>query len=393
MDIPIDASLFEPPTEDIEDFHFVNGKSAENIPFQFIENHIYLPITVGGKTRVWVLDSGAGATVIEEKFAAELELETEGELKGQGAGNLVDFSFATLPAFSLTGIEFTEQKAVVAKLNWLFQKSVGFDVAGILGYDFLSRLVTKIDYANETISFYHPDSFTYTGPGTVIEVPISQSNMFHVPLTVDGKYGGLWNLDLGAGGTSFHYPFAEEHGLLDLAGVDGLGFGAGGPLKRCMVQFHTIEFAGFVNENPLITITLEKGEGAFASKELTGNIGNTLLRHFVLYLDYKREQVIVEKGDDFDRVFPHNNSGIQVVKSENDEMEVLFVADNTPGAKAGFQVGDIIQSVNGIDVDHLNGIVALKKLLREEPGTKYTVSVVREGKPKTLKLTLQDLHR
>jgi hypothetical protein len=49
VNIKIDSALFEPPRKVTEDFHFLSGKSVENIPFKFIENHIFLPVNIGGK--------------------------------------------------------------------------------------------------------------------------------------------------------------------------------------------------------------------------------------------------------------------------------------------------------------------------------------------------------
>ncbi len=393
INVPVDPALFEPPSEDVEDFRFTNGKSAENIPFQFIEKHIYLPIEVGGITRLWILDTGASATVIDRKFAEELGLELEGNVKGRGAGNLVDVSFTALPPFSLPGLEFDEQKAVAIEVAPLFERWLGMEVVGILGYDFLSRLVTKVDYANEILSFYHPDSFTYEGDGTVISAPISQGNMIELPVTVDGKYKGMWSLDLGAGGMSYHYPYAEEHGLLDAPGVEGLSHGAGGSQPKRRTLSKTMEFAGFTVRDIEVGVPLEKGEGAFGYTELAGNIGNTLLRHFVLYLDYDHEQVIVEKGDNFGRDFPRDNSGLQVANNEKDSLQVIFVADGTPADKAGFEEDDIILSVNGIEVENLGGIVALNKIRRKEPGTKLTFEVARGDDIKKLTMTLEDLFR
>ncbi|MCK4462381.1 MAG: PDZ domain-containing protein, partial [candidate division Zixibacteria bacterium] len=253
-------------------------------------------------------------------------------------------------------------------------------------------LVTKVDYANETLSFYHPDSFSYQGEGRVLSSPISQSDFFELPVSIDGEHGGRWMLDLGAGGMSFHYSYAEEHGLFNLPGVDGLGHGAGGSSPRRRVLFDSIEFAGHTLPKSVVSMPLERGGGGFGHTDLTGNIGNTLLRHFVLYLDYQREQVIVEKGDDFDRVFPRDNSGLQLANVENDRLEVIFVADNTPAAEAGFEMGDILTAVNEIEIEHLGGIVAVVKLLRKSPGTKLSVEVSRGGEAKKVSLTLRDLY-
>jgi hypothetical protein len=391
VNIDIDPALFEPPSQDVEDFRFANGKSVENLPFEFIDGHIYLPLTVGGRTRLWVLDSGAGVTCLEQKFTNVLGLEEEATMKGRGAGNLVDIAWVKMPAFSLTGLEFDGQTAASLDLAGLFERWVGLEVAGILGYDFLSRLVIKVDYANELLSFYHPDSFQYEGDGHVLEAPVSQDNMFHLPLTVDGEYGGKWNLDLGAGGMSFHYPFVRDHRLLERPGIDGVGHGAGGASPRKKVLFKTIEFADYTVADPVISLPTEEGEGAFASGELTGNIGNTLLRHFVLFMDYKREQVIVEKGKDFDKVFPRDNSGMQVENSSG-ELVVYFVAKGTPADKAGFEVGDVIIAVNGIEAVLLDGVVAFKKLLRDDPGTEYEVMIRRGEQSKKLELKLRDLY-
>ncbi|MDD4050562.1 MAG: aspartyl protease family protein [candidate division Zixibacteria bacterium] len=389
--IAVEATMFEPPTEDVKDFRFVNGRSAEDIPFRFIENHIYLMVNIAGKERLWVLDSGADMTVLDAAFAKEANIAVEGSMKGQGAGQLVDLSFADLPPFSLAGLEFDKQKAAVIDINPTIRQWVGFDIAGILGYDFLSRVITKVDYANEKLSFYDVDSFVYNGPGVVLDAPVAGQG-FDLPVTVDGVYGGLWSLDLGAGGMAFLYPFAEKNGLLKMKGVDGLGFGAGGSSPRRTCRFKTIEFAGFVKEKPLVTITMEKGSGAFGDAFLTGNIGNTLLRHFVLYLDYKHGKVIVEKGKDFDRVFPEDHSGLTAGATTDNKIEVVYASPGTPAEKAGFKAGDIITSFNGIGTDYLGGVLAIIKMLREKPGTTYTVGILRDGKPLTLKMTLKDLY-
>ena len=386
----IDPELFQPPAADVRDFTFLDGKSSVEVPFQFIENHLYLYLTVGGLTRRWALDTGASVTVLDETFAKELGLEMQGELKGQGASNVVDFSFATMPAFSLPGLQFQEQQVAVIDISPLLRKSVGFDIAGIIGFDFLSRLVIRVDYAAETLTLYDPDSFSYNGDGVVIDAPL-ESNMFYLPVTVDGRYEGMWNLDLGAGGCDFHYHYAAEQGFLDRKGVDVLSFGAGGSQESRRLRFNSIELAGYTVPNPIIDIQLTEGQGAFANKRLAGNIGNTLLRHLVLYLDYKHEQVIVEKGGDFEKVFGEDHTGMQVINNLEDQLELIVVAKGTPSEKAGLKVGDIVTGINGVKAEYLGGIVSIRKMLREPVGTEYKVDVLRDGKPQTVKLVLGEL--
>ncbi|MDD3730782.1 MAG: aspartyl protease family protein [candidate division Zixibacteria bacterium] len=386
--LEIDPALFEPPGEDVKDYEFTDGENAENIPFMFIENHLYIMVNIRGKERMWCLDTGAGMSVIDTEFARELGLKLEGELKGQGAGQHIDVTFTTLPEYSLKGIRFSEQKVAAIEVRSIFKKW-GLEVDGILGYDFLSRFIIKVDYANELLSFYSPDNFKYTGFGVVLDAPLV-GNTFSVPATVDGKYSGQWSVDLGAGSNSFHYPFAEKHEFIKLPSIERLGMGAGGTFQERMAKFKTIELAGFVVREPLIDFPLEK-KGAFRRSEEIGNLGNSLFRHFILYLDYKDQRMIIEKGADFDRGFPTDKSGLQLVVSDNDEITVLCAPKNTPAGKAGIIAGDVVKTINDIDVKNFKSIITIREMFKEKAGTTYKIGIMHEGQPKEIKLTLNEL--
>ena len=140
--------------------------------------------------------------MIDQDYANKLGLKTEGNIKAQGVDKVVDLSFVELPSFSITGIIFEGQKVAAFNLHML--KKWGLDAVGILGYDFLSRFVTKIDYANRRISFYDPNKFEYKNSGTIIDAPLRE-NMFYVPMTVDDMFSGLWLVDIGASSISLNY--------------------------------------------------------------------------------------------------------------------------------------------------------------------------------------------
>jgi hypothetical protein len=264
-------------------------------------------------------------------------------------------------------------------------------VVGILGYDFLSRFVTRVDYANELLSFYHPSEFEYAGEGVVVDAPL-RSNAFCVPATVDGEYNGLWMVDLGASGVSFHYPYALANGLVGREGVEAVGFGAGGRMALRASRYRVMEVAGHEVNDPRISAPIDGlGPGTFSEEELIGNMGNTLFRHFVLYLDYERQQMVFERGDDFNREFPVDRSGLQIWLQDDEQVEVLFVAPGTPADDAGFAEGDVIRSVNGIDVRHFAGIVSLRELLKAAEGTEYTFGLLRGDAPVDIKLRLREL--
>jgi len=385
----IDPSLFDPPEDDARDFAFVEGESAEGIPMRFIEGHVYLEVAIGGEPRLWVLDTGASMSVVDTGFAEELGLEPEGDMKGAGAGNAVDVSFAALPPFEVPGIRFESQMVAVIDVSELFRRTTDIDVVGILGYDFLSRFVTRIDYANETLSFYLPDVFAYEGDGVSLDAPL-RHHIFTVPASVDGEHSGMWVLDVGASGISFHYPYAKEHGIVDLDGVEHVGFGAGGRLEGKGAEFETIEVGGYVVPDPVIGFPMAPVAGAFGATDELGNLGSTLFRHFVLYLDYDEQRVIFEEGDDFGTVFPRDGGGVQFWRPE-EEIEVLFVSPGTPAESAGFREGDVLRTVNGVDVGEFGNLRDLREILRDPPGTTHTFGVERDGSAETIALTLAEL--
>lgn len=163
-------SLFDPPAQDVQDFKFAEGRSAEDIPFQFIENHLFINVNLKEEETLRILDTGAGMSVIDADYARKIGPRSKGSMKGDAVVNTTDVSFITLPPFRINGIRFKEQKIACVRFSQLLKEAYGLDVAGVLGYDFLSRFVTRIDYAGEKISFYSPDAFTYSGDGKIIEL-------------------------------------------------------------------------------------------------------------------------------------------------------------------------------------------------------------------------------
>lgn len=382
---PIDPALFEPPEEVAKDYRFISGNSAENIPVIFAENHIFIPVIIDCRERFWVLDTGAALSVITEKYAAELGLEKQGDLKGMGAGGTVDIAFTELPPFSLTGIEFDRQTVAVVDLSKL-NRMVCIEAAGILGFDFLSRFVTKVDFANQLVSLYDPETFEYDGDGNEIPLHIRE-NVFSVEATLDGEHSGNWLFDLGASSTSLNGAYALREGYSDIKGVVSVSHGAANAFTTKKIRSERIDFAGYTVSEPIVRFPYGGTDTTFTSDRL-GALGNTLFRNFVIYCDYAGERLIVEKGDKFDGEYPEDNSGLQLMRSMDNGIEVMHVSENTPAARAGFREGDILRSINGIDVGHFDGLMAIRSMLCDEPGTKYKFVVVRDGEEKKLNIKL-----
>lgn len=287
----IDASVFEPPAQDVVDFHFADGESTGDIPFQFRDGHIYVTVKIAGSPQQWLLDTGANVTAIDIKYARELDLQTRGKFKGLGAHASFYYNYVEGPKIELPGLVMDEQIIAVIDLHG--------DYSGILGYDFLSRFVTRIDFDRQRVSFYHPAAFQYEGSGKTVPAPLLDKDLT-VHVLLDGKYPGMWRIDLGAAGSSLHFPFASAN---DLINPNKRRFvystGVGGMTKLRAVSFNTMELAGFMIKKPAISVPIQPTGGSFVNRRLAGNLGNSILKKFTLHLDYRSHLIILETGSDF----------------------------------------------------------------------------------------------
>ncbi len=384
----LDPAIFDPPQEEEADFRFTKGSSAENIPFKFRGNHIYIPVVVNCRERYWILDTGASISVVGSDFAKELGLELHGNMKGGASNSTVEIQFTTLPSYSVQGIEFDAQQVAALDMKPL-NKLLDIEADGILGFDFLSRFVTKVDYAHELLSFYDPKSFTYSGDGNKLDVHL-KDGVFMATAVLDGTHRGTWLCDLGASSSSLEGYYAKANGFLERTGVIAMGRGAGAAYRSKRVQCDSISFAGYVLKKPRLHFPIDNIDTVSAADEI-GNIGNTVFRNFVLYVDYANEQMIVEQGDQFGMTFPEDRSGLQIMRGDEGGYEIWSVSPQTPAAKAGFVEGDKLTAINGIDVEQFAGISALRDLFSGAPGTKFEIAVKRGEKTSVLKLTLADL--
>lgn len=388
IDIDMDTSLFVPPATD-PGYHFTDRSTSAAVPFELLEDLIYLRVEVSGHTDYWVLDSGATMSVIDEEYAKQLGLSREGSINGYGFGELFTLGFTTIPSLQLGSIIFGAHQAYVSE--GLRKNSYEPEIVGILGYDFLSRFVVEIDYDQQRATFHKPGDFKYTGKGIRFDAPLKYRT-FTLPVTLDQHYTSRWSVDLGSYRSSIHHQFGEKHDLLQRRGIETVSQGMSGLTWETSVQFNCLQIGDFNLVDQLVTIPASRGEGATALGEVGGNLGNSTLRNFHIFLDYPNQQIILEKGKHYNSRFPRDHSGLLIGRGDHNEPMVSFIAANTPAADAGLEAGDIIVGVNGQNVVAGDSIIALRRQLRTTPGKTVHYTVRRNGVLLELDLTLTDLY-
>ncbi len=388
-DISIDSSLFNPPPDAGDNFIFANGKYAENIPIHYRDGHIYLEVMIDGKTYSFLLDTGTGISIIDPKLAEDLGVEITGSIPLTALSSQVHIALGNMPAISLPGLEFNAQTIGVYDFDFASEHGIRYDFSGVFGYNLLSRLITKIDYANEYVSFYHSDSFLYTGDGKNDNMIIMDDYTPYVQMTIDG-FHGLWKLDTGSDMSMMSYPYAARCGFLKLKGYLFDYVDLGGVETCYITRLHWLKFAGHIIFNPVLSIHIQDKEIYNQMGNCVGYIGNDLLKYFTVYFDYVHNKMIVERGGHFDSVFQIDRSGLCLEGSPDSTLFVSYVLPKSPADRGGFKEGDTILAINNIDVGYFAGIQGVHAILSQESGKELRFTVLRNGELRRMRLRLKD---
>ncbi|OQY20299.1 MAG: hypothetical protein B6I36_01545 [Desulfobacteraceae bacterium 4572_35.1] len=365
------------------------------IPFFSVNGIIYLQVTIAGDTGWWLLDSGASSTVIDSDYALRLRVEPKGSIKGFGYGGNFNLTFVSLPGLSVAGRAGMVQLGAHTVMAYkdLSESSYEPTINGILGYDFLSHFVLCVDYGRQIITMYEPDSFLPKECDRWLDAPL-QYHMFTLPVIIDNKYVGRWSLDLGAERSSFNAPYVlsyPELNRLALNGVESVSKGLVAPIVDRLVRFASLHIGDLRIDNQVISLPGAAARGSATIGELAGNLGVAQLKNFVLWLDYTRQRVCLQRGALFNLPEELDKSGMLVGLTNNDEPMISFVAEGSPAAIAGIKAGDLIVNINGKDALELGGVHAIRKLLRRQAGNCYTFVLQRGSVVVDIELCLKDM--
>lgn len=391
VNLPLSDTLFLKPKEEGKDYRFTNSAASTRIPFDLVSNHIYLKVKVNDSPPLsFILDTGAGANCLDLSKAEKLGIQTVGKVEAKGVGGSADASFLQVDSIVVGDLTLMDQKMASIQLNQL-EVYDGMPIDGILGYDFLNRFTIEIDYQNQILTVWEPDSFTYSGPGERIPITI-EGNTPQVAAKINGEYEGTFRIDTGSRSSlDLHAPFVREHELLKEYPkyLDApSGFGVGGASKGVIARIKGFQIGDFTIDSPVCGFSLAE-EGAFATTKSAGNIGGGILKRFNVIFDYTRNQMILEKNKNFDMPDKYIMSGLLLMK-QNDDIKVYDVIKDSPGEKAKIKAGDQILSVDHQPANRYS-LQQIRELLNKEEGTKITLEIKRMDGTKEVKLTLKKL--
>jgi hypothetical protein len=284
----------------------INNIRIAEIPIEISDSgHIFLRVRANNsEPLLFGLDSGFEQSAIGTKQAKALNLKLHGETQVTGGGeNTENYSFAKDVSFDLSGVNFKLKEIGVLTLNFSSPKPDEI-IGGILGYDFISRFVVEVNFADKIINLYKPQNYRYRGSGSILPVKMLD-NYPAIPATVSlpglAPVTAMFEIDTGSGSDIFFYsPFVKKHKLLSSRQqtTEAETLGIGGTSKIRIGRAISIRLGRTDIANPSVHFS-QATKGDSASTFSAGLIGNGVFRQFKLVIfDQARQRLILE---------PHNS--------------------------------------------------------------------------------------
>lgn len=273
---------------------------------RFVDTFILVETVVGTASPAWfLLDTGAGGTLIHPALAATAGLPQEREVEVTGGAGTTPARLVRTPTLLAGGVTVRDVEMAAGFADFFagFSAHLGVQVDGVLGHSFLSRAPFLLSYADQRVRFGPRIPETVTCSGCAVELEFVR-NKPSVALTLHLDGGrtakGRFVLDTASDGAiSVNAPFVDLHRLLPADTVllpETHNTGIGGDSPAVVLTLPGVTIGGeTVSE---VVAHLSRGTvGNDATEEYAGTIGGGLLRHFDLVFDYAASSVHLRRRE------------------------------------------------------------------------------------------------
>jgi len=287
--------LIRPVTRRPEDTRFHPEKGSAVPLIRIPSGNLAVHPQVNGREVGWfLLDTGAGRSVVDIAWADSLGMVSIGDLPAMGFGGLVTVHYRIGENLTLGPVEIDRPTFLEIDLSPL-REAFGMDIAGILGYDLFMRSLVELDVADDSLFLYQPGIWD-TREADWLEV-VFHRNAPLLSCSFEGDHTALFDLDTGFPGmVTFNRSFAEHSGLLDELEMETFtAGGVGGMIEMHSGQLDWLEIGDHRWEQVPFSVAGE-AQGVLADEALGGLVGTGLLACCRALIDYPNTRIgLVEK--------------------------------------------------------------------------------------------------
>lgn len=366
----------------------IEQKKTE-LPVIISNNLILVLVSINNGPPVnFLLDTGVKTNILFSKTFGDyigLKYTRKLDLVGADGNSVLTASVSPNNYMDLGFLEGIHQTILVLDQDFMeLERVIGLPVHGVLGFEFFKYNPVKIDYDQQMLTFYKPETlprkpFGYkkypikienSKPYIMTKVKQTNNQELNAKLLIDtgANHGLLLNME-----TTPEIKLPEEHIESEL------GRSLGGDLFGFVARTRLLQIGG-IRFSDVLTSFPEETEFSYVIKESgrQGSVGSEILGRMTLIFDYTRDRMYMKKGSTYASPFEFDMSGITPRIEIGDEKIIYAsqVRENSPAALAGLEEKDEFVKINKIPMDFWE-LPELIKLLRSEEGKEIFLEVRR----------------
>lgn len=326
----------------------------------------------------FILDTGSGGISLDSATCVALGIKpipSDKTIKGIGGIKQASYVYHAQLKFSP---QFQVDSLNVHVNDYEILSSVyGIKVDGIIGYSFLSRYIVQLDYDSLRMRVYSQGKIRYPKGGFLLKpnmglIPILNTSYMDARATTSRFY-----FDTGAGlcflltqaYVNDSAVMRQNKAPIVLTQAEGVG----GKTQMGLTTVKRVKIGPYRFRN-VPTYVFEDPFNIMAYPQLTGLIGNDLLRRFNIVLNYGKREFHLTPNQHMREEFDYSYTGLGLYFLEG-KVTIDDVIPGSPGDQAGFKNGDVVM---GIQKNFSNNIQEYKNLLQNTQ-SKIKMIIIRDG--------------
>lgn len=423
-----------------EGFMMVNKEEKTTIPFQLINNLIFITVNVNGVDLTFLLDTGVSDTILfslENKQGSFKEVEKI-QFAGLGSNMQVDGykSINNIVKIGKNYIDPAHKIYLILDERMNFSSHIGIPVNGIIGYEFFKNYQVEIDYNKKKIFILKPNfnknktkkfekfSITIEGNKPYLQTDVEIKNQLSpAKLLLDiGSSDAVWLFP------SYFPDFEYTKHQID----DYLGQGFTGDIYGKRGRIHRLHIGKFALDKPIVSMPdADALQHLQMVENRKGSIGSEVMKRFNVILDYQNNLLYLKKNKFYSEIFSLNKSGLEIIHNgvlwekdilkveiknkdsnknmnpdiakrfsdNNQELQYTFALKpqyaiagcrkESPCSEVGIKKDDKLISIDGKNASNLT-LEKINEIMRQKDGKNIELILSREKEILKFRLTLVD---
>ncbi len=418
-----------------EGFRFPEGRTKTTVPFRFISNLIFIPVSVNGVELTFLVDSGVAETILFSLENKEINFSNVKKTRFSGLGGQAEVEgFEAVNNRVQVGNDLVDENQTVYIIpdpDFNISAHIGIPVNGVIGYNLFKNHKVRINYQNQKITFHETSQKIPLRGFTELPLEVERRKPYiRTYIQQNGRENPAKMLvDLGNSDAVWLFPNTPDTEELKQPHIDDyLGRGFNGDIFGKRSRIHHLRIGDYIFLKTTIAIPDEFSlQNLKMVQDRKGSVGDEILKRFHIVTDYPNGKIYLKPNRSFRDPFTIDMSGLDIrhngmhwekdlVKVENPAMVsaaaneitghsslgefqykfslkpeyiVAGTRKNSPSQEAGLLKGDKILKINGRTTADLT-LDRIRSMLRSDPGRKISLLVERNGKPLNFEFNLLD---